>query len=251
VAKGESKPSAGAQAQGGGNDKKKKKKKAGGNQPLAGAPTAAVAAAGGGRGGPRGDKRPRQPSNSDDGSTKCPVNNSTCHTASECWEIKKLTEQFREKMQQQRQDGVPSRQREGKQKVDSQEEKDAEIEFQDAKRALKSVYGHSDSESSDNERRKTLHVMFEGSWAITSRRVVKTLRREVAAAAPTSKAAPHRKWVETPIGFDSSDCPKSMAGAGQLPLLVSPTISNVKLYHALIDGGVALNLISLTAFKKL
>jgi hypothetical protein len=42
-----------------------------------------------------------------------------------------------------------------------------------------------------------------------------------------------------------------MAGAGQLPLLVSPTISNVKLYHVLIDGGVALNLISLTAFKKL
>jgi hypothetical protein len=42
-----------------------------------------------------------------------------------------------------------------------------------------------------------------------------------------------------------------MAGAGQLPLLVSPTISNVKLYHVLIDGGVTLNLISLTAFKKL
>jgi hypothetical protein len=57
--------------------------------------------------------------------------------------------------------------------------------------------------------------------------------------------------VETPIGFNSSDCPKSMAGAGQLPLLVSPTISNVKLYHVLIDGGVALNLISLAAFKKL
>jgi hypothetical protein len=36
------------------------------------------------------------------------------HTASECQEIKKLTEQFREKMQQQRQDGVPSCQREGK-----------------------------------------------------------------------------------------------------------------------------------------
>jgi hypothetical protein len=29
------------------------------------------------------------------------------------------------------------------------------------------------------------------------------------------------------IGFDASDCPKSMAGAEQLPLLVSPTISNV------------------------
>jgi hypothetical protein len=65
------------------------------------------------------------------------------------------------------------------------------------------------------------------------------------------KAAPHRKWMETSIGFDSYDCPKSMAGAGQLPLLVSQTISNVKLYHVLIDGGAALNLISLAAFKKL
>jgi transketolase len=30
---------------------------------------------------------------------KCPVHNSTCHTAAECQEIKKLTEQFRERMQ--------------------------------------------------------------------------------------------------------------------------------------------------------
>jgi hypothetical protein len=57
--------------------------------------------------------------------------------------------------------------------------------------------------------------------------------------------------METPIGFDSSDCPKSMVDAGQLPLLVSPTISNVMLYHVLIDGGAALNLISLVAFRKL
>jgi hypothetical protein len=40
-----------------------------------------------------------------------------------------------------------------------------------------------------------------------------------------------------------------MAGASQLPLLVSPTISNVKLYHILIDGGATLNLISFAAFK--
>jgi hypothetical protein len=60
--------------------------------------------------------------------------------------------------------------------VDPREEKDVEMEFQDAKRALKAVYGHSDSESSDNERHKVLHFMFRGSWAITSRRVIKTLR---------------------------------------------------------------------------
>jgi hypothetical protein len=115
---------------------------------------------------------------------------------------------------QQQQDGAPSHQREGKQKVDSQKKKDVEMEFQDAMRALKAVYGHSDSETSNNERRKALHVMFEGSWDITSRRIVKTLRREIAAAAPAPRAAPHRKWVKTLIGFDATDCPKSMAGVG-------------------------------------
>jgi hypothetical protein len=146
---------------------------------------------------------------------------------------------------------VPSLQWEGKQKVDSQEEKDTEMEFQDAKRALKAVYHHSDSQSSDNEHRKMLHAMFGGSWTITSRCVVKTLRREIEVAAPAPKAAPHHRWMETLIGFDASNCPKSMASTGQLPLLVSPTISNIKMYHVLIDGGVALNLISLAAFKKL
>jgi hypothetical protein len=73
----------------------------------------------------------------------------------------------------------------------------------------------------------------------------------VAAAAPAPKAVPHHRWMDTSISFDASDCPKSMAGAGQLPLLVSLTIINIKLYHVLIDGGAALNLISLAAFKKL
>jgi hypothetical protein len=114
-----SKPNAGTSAQGVGG-RGKKKKKTGGSQSLAGAPTATavVVAANGGRGGQRGDKRPRQPSNSDEGGAKCPVHNSTRHITSECREIKKLVEQFREKMQQQsRQDGAPSRQREEKQKI--------------------------------------------------------------------------------------------------------------------------------------
>jgi hypothetical protein len=164
------------------------------------------------------------------------MHNSMRHTASECREIKKLAEQFREKMQQQqRQDGMPSCQREGKQKVDM--EKGEELEFQDAKRALEAVYGNSDSDSSDNEHCKALHVMFEGSWDITSWRTVKTLHREIAATAPMPRAAPHHKWMETPIEFDASDCTKNMVGAEQLPLLVSSTIANIKLYHVLIDGG--------------
>jgi hypothetical protein len=55
-------------------------------------PTASRSTMGGGRGGPRGDKRPCQLSNSDDGSTKCPIHNSMRHSASKCQEIKKLVE---------------------------------------------------------------------------------------------------------------------------------------------------------------
>jgi hypothetical protein len=57
--------------------------------------------------------------------------------------------------------------------------------------------------------------MFRGSWDITSMHIIKTLRWEIAAAAPAPKVAPHHKWVETLIGFNTSDCPKSMVGTGQ------------------------------------
>jgi hypothetical protein len=160
---------------------------------------------------------------------KCPVHNSTHHSASECWEIKKLVEQFREKMQQQpRQDGAPFCQREGKQKINPQEEKDVEMEFQDAKRALKAIYDHSDSKSSDNECRKALHIMFGGSCDITPRRIVKTLRREIAAVAPAPKAVTHRKWMETPIGFDTPTAPRAWWESGSshcLPPQPLPTLS--------------------------
>jgi hypothetical protein len=73
----------------------------------------------------------------------------------------------------------------------------------------------------------------------------------VVATAPTPRVVLHRKWMETLISFYTSDCPKSMAGSWQLSLLISPTIINMKLYQILIDGGAALNLISLAPFKKL
>jgi hypothetical protein len=108
------------------------------------------------------------------------------------------------------------------------------------------VYDHSDSDSSTDKRRKMLHVMCGGS-----RCVVKTLCRAVAAVAPVPKVAPHHKRMETSISFDTSNCPKNMARARQLSLLVSPTITNIRLYHVLVVGGTTLNLISLAAFEKL
>jgi hypothetical protein len=91
--------------------------------------------------------------------------------------------------------------------MDPKEEMDEEMAFQNTKRELKAIYDHSDSKSSDNECHKALHIMFGGSWDITSRRINKTLRREVAVAAPTPKAVPHCKWMETSISFDASDYP--------------------------------------------
>jgi hypothetical protein len=81
--------------------------------------------------------------------------------------------------------------------------------------------------------------------------IVRTLCREVVAATLAPRVVPHHKWMETSIGFNASDCPKNMVGAGQLLLLISPTIANIRLYHILVDYGVSLNLISLTDFKKL
>jgi hypothetical protein len=113
------------------------------------------------------------------------------------------------------------------------------MDFQNAKRAIKVIYDHSnsDSESSNNKHRKQLHIMYDGSWDITSRHVVKTLRQVVAASAPAPRAVPHHKWMETSIVFNTSDCPKNMAGAGQLPLVISLTIANIRLYYILIHGG--------------
>jgi hypothetical protein len=67
----------------------------------------------------------------------------------------------------------------------------------------------------------------------------------------TLKAAPHQRRRNTTITFGPLDCPENMAGAGVLPLVTAPTISNVRLHHVVIDGGAGLSVISYAAFKHL
>jgi hypothetical protein len=94
--------------------------------------------------------------------------------------------------------------------------------------------------------------MYGGSWELTSHRNVKSLRREVLSAVPgVPKGAPHQRWRSTTISFGASDCPDNMAGAGILPLITAPIIANMRLHHALIDGGASLNVISHAAFKQM
>jgi hypothetical protein len=57
------------------------------------------------------------------------MHNSTRHSAEEYREMKKLMEQYRKHLKQQHDDGAPSCQWEGKQKVDPKEDKDDRLGF--------------------------------------------------------------------------------------------------------------------------
>jgi hypothetical protein len=127
-----------------------------------------------------------------------------------------------------------------------------DLGYQAPEQVLKEILtGDSDS-SDDNDRRKKLYVMYGGSWELTSRRNVKSLRREVLSATPgVPKAAPHQRWRSTTISFGASNCPENMEGASILSLITTPVIANMKLHHVLIDGGAGLNVISHAVFKQL
>jgi hypothetical protein len=102
-----------------------------------------------------------------------------------------------ERREQASKDGSPLRRRPGKEKVDEGDAAAGErdLGYQSPKGVLKDVFtGDSDS-GDDNDRRKKLYVMYGRSWELTSRRNVKSLRREVLSAVPgVLKAAPHQRW---------------------------------------------------------
>jgi hypothetical protein len=127
-----------------------------------------------------------------------------------------------------------------------------ELGYQSPEGDLKDVFTRDSDSGDDSNRRKKLYVMYGGSWELTSRRNVKSLRREVLSATPgVPKAAPHQRWRGTTISFGAPDCPDNMARAGILPLITAPVIANMRLHHVLINGGAGLNVISHAAFKQL
>ena len=77
------------------------------------------------------------------------------------------------------------------------------------------------------------------------------MRREVCSATPSEEAIRPLKWSDAPITFSLADHPASTVGVGRPPLVVSPTICNVKVSRVLIDGGAGLNLLSRETFEKL
>jgi hypothetical protein len=186
--------------------KKKKKKNRGHERPPSAAPV--VAAVTGGRN--ERNKRPR-PQGGNSGS--CPMHPNSRHSAAECREIMKLAKRVSERREQTSKDGSPPRRRPGKERVDDGEVAAGErdLGYQSPEQVLKDILtGDSDS-GDDTDRRKKLYVMYDGSWELTSRMNVKSLRHEVLSATPgVPKAAPHHRWRSTTISFVASDCPENM-----------------------------------------
>ena len=77
-----------------------------------------------------------------------------------------------------------------------------------------------------------------GASLHTSHRQLKQWAHEVAATEPSFDAQKPQKWPRTPIIFDTEDHPDRMTAIGCLPLLVSPTIRNLKVTKVLVVGPV-------------
>jgi hypothetical protein len=110
-----------------------------------------------------------------------------------------------------------------------------------------------DEDGSENEFQNTVEAMCvdRGASLHSSHRQLKQWVREVNAAEPMMGVQKPLKWLHTPIIFDAEDHPHHTTAIGCLPVLVSPTICNLKVTKMLVDGGAGLNLISPDVIKRL
>nr|ABA98874.2 retrotransposon protein, putative, Ty3-gypsy subclass [Oryza sativa Japonica Group] len=97
----------------------------------------------------------------------------------------------------------------------------------------------SDSAYSDSD----LHVshIFGGSTTYSSKREYKKVEREVCST--WQGAAPKMKWSKQKIEFSEEDHPKTAVIPGRYPIVIEPTIRNIKVARVLIDGGSSINLL--------
>ena len=71
------------------------------------------------------------------------------------------------------------------------------------------------------------------------------------AALPRPDAARNLRWAKQIIAFDPKDQLRCTAAPGTLPMLCTPTISNVRVTKNLIDGRAGLNILSVQIFETL
>nr|AAP53804.1 retrotransposon protein, putative, unclassified [Oryza sativa Japonica Group] len=172
----------------------------------------------------------------------CTVHNTFLHDLADCRAVKSLAERMRkweEEKRQERREGktpaAPAGNRRGKAKqkatAEDVDDGDDDLGFQEPEAIVATVDG--------------------GACAHASRRSLKAMKRELLTAAPTHEATRRARWSEVALTFDQTDHPPCVARGGQIAMVVSPTVCNVKLGRVLIDGGAALNILSPAAFDAI
>jgi hypothetical protein len=205
----------------GGGRKKKRNKSHGREKPRFAVLVAAAVARGQG-------KRSKRPRPQGDNGDTCPVHPKSRHRAADCHEIIKLARRISERREQSFKDDTSPHHRPSQRGADG---KAATVEGQDLgyqspEGCLKDVFTRDSDSSDDGDRRKKLYVMYDESWELTSRRSVKSLRREVlSAVSGVPKTAPHQRWRGTTISFVASDCPDNMVGAVKGKCALGPFLS--------------------------
>ena len=187
----------------GGGKKKKRNKNRGHEKPQLAVSVVAAAA------GSQGERSKRPWPQGSSGGT-CPVHPNSRHRTADCREIIKLARRVSERHEQSFKDGSSPHRRPSQKGADGKAAtaEGQDLGYQSPEGCLKDVFtGDSDS-SDDGDRRKKLYVMYDGSWELTSRKSVKSLRREVLSVVPgVPKTASHQWWRSTTISFGASSCP--------------------------------------------
>jgi hypothetical protein len=97
------------------------------------------------------------------------------------------------------------------------------------------------------EAHKEVNYIYGDPNSYESRQKQKLTAWEVMAVSPTTSE--YLKWSEVPIIFDRSDHLDFVPKLGRHPLIVCPTIKDVKLNRVLISGGSSLNILFLKTFN--
>jgi hypothetical protein len=141
------------------------------------------------------DRAQQAPTATGGNNSSCPVHLNSHHSTAECHEIIKLVKRVSKRREQTSKDGSPLHRRPGRERVDDGDvaARERDLGYQSPEGVLKDVFtGDSDS-GGESDHRKKLYVMYGGSWELTSRRNVKSLRYEVlSATSGVPKAAPHQ-----------------------------------------------------------